>query len=956
MIRIHTLGAISVTRDGKPLSGVVTQPRSLAVLVLIARTGERGISRDKLVALLWPDSDVESGRASLSRALSTLRRELGDSDLFTGVQALRLNQATAACDVLDFEAALSAGQLERAVALFEGPFLEGFRVPGADGLDRWIEEEQAELATRYAEVLEQLGREASERGDVVTAVSWWRKRAGLDPLNARVTLELMRALAAAGERHAAIQQARIYEVLLEQELSVAPDAEVVRFAAALRNAAATVPSVVNSTPAAVAPATEPVAALSSSPSSPASPASPTPAVRRRTLVSGLALALLAAVVLVAVFLSRRSAARPSVPVLAVGQIGDYRGGGSETAAPLSDMLATNLARIPGLQVISSMRLLELAARHPNTDGTTALAAAAREAGASQILEGGLHALDGGRLLLELRRVDLADGAVRSAWRLEGNDLFDLVASATGEVSTSLGYAETSLHPGDVSTRSLVSYRFYEEGMQSFVRGDFRTAHRLFDAALAEDSNFAMAAYYRWLAKAPIGMAQLPGEVERVSRLADRATERERLLIRGFVAISTQAPDLLAIAETLAVRYPAEVDGHYLLGLGRQVQGEYALAIPHFRRVLELDSTAVGSAGRCRWCDALQQLSHSYQALDSLATAETLVRGWIARDSSTFRPWIPLASLLAVTNRPGEALQAWRRATITPTNLYDEIFPSSVQIVEGDFAAADQLLQSLRRSSRTVASQAVWQLGISLRYQARWDEALALLRSRSAELTDAERDRDFGYLPKLAEGLVLFEAGRRGQAIRLWDSIARHPNPILRQAERVRRQTYLYVLMTEAAAGEGDTLLAGLSADSAQAWGARGGNPRDLRMALHARGLALLAKGDTSQAIDTLAHAIFSPTVGFTRSNLWLGRLLLARGRPADAIGWLRPALRGTLEGPNLYVTRTEIHEELARGFDAIGQSDSARTHWTHVARALARSDAGARQRLERATTGQREKH
>ena len=538
--------------------------------------------------------------------------------------------------------------------------------------------------------------------------------------------------------------------------------------------------------------------------------------------------------------------------------------------------------------------------------------------------------------------------MRSAYRLEGSDVFDLVSSATREVSRSLGYGETFLDPGDVSTRSLVSYRFYEEGLQSFVRGDYRAAHRLFDAALKEDSNFAMAAYYRWLSKAPIGMAQQPGEVERVSRLAERATERERLLIRGFVAIATQAPDLLAIAETLAVRYPAEVDGHYLLGFGRQVQGEYALAIPHFRRVMEQDSTGAQSAGRCRWCDAVEQLTYAYHALDSLAAAERLLRGWIARDSSSIRPWVMLGTVLAATNRPGEAREAWRRATATPLNLYDEIFPSSVQIIEGDFGAADQSLQVLRQSNRNVAGQARWQQGISLRYQARWNDALRLLRSRSAELSDADRSGDLGYLPKLAEGLVLFEAGQRRPAIRLWDSIARRPNPVLRGGGLARRQTYLHVLITEAAAGEGDTSLANRAADSARVVAERGGNPRDARMALHARGLALLARGDTAGAIDTLTRAIFSPTVGFTRSNLVLGRLLQAYGRPGEAIGWLRPALRGTLEGANLYVTLTEVHEEVARAYAATGQTDSARVHWSYVAKALSHSDPGARDRLERA--------
>jgi hypothetical protein len=44
--------------------------------------------------------------------------------------------------VLEFEGAIAAA-IRRAVAAYAGPFLEGFRVPGARRLDRWIEEERA---------------------------------------------------------------------------------------------------------------------------------------------------------------------------------------------------------------------------------------------------------------------------------------------------------------------------------------------------------------------------------------------------------------------------------------------------------------------------------------------------------------------------------------------------------------------------------------------------------------------------------------------------------------------------------------------------------------------------------------------------------------------------------------------------------------------------------------------
>jgi len=46
VIRIDTLGGLSVRgADGRPLTGAAAQPRRMAILALLARAGERGVSR-----------------------------------------------------------------------------------------------------------------------------------------------------------------------------------------------------------------------------------------------------------------------------------------------------------------------------------------------------------------------------------------------------------------------------------------------------------------------------------------------------------------------------------------------------------------------------------------------------------------------------------------------------------------------------------------------------------------------------------------------------------------------------------------------------------------------------------------------------------------------------------------------------------------------------------------------
>jgi len=77
------------------------------------------------------------------------------------------------------------------------------------------------------------------------------------------------------------------------------------------------------------------------------------------------------------------------------------------------------------------------------------------------------------------------------------------------------------------------------------------------AALAEDSTFAMAAYYEALLPGgddlPDGR-RITDVRRRAMRLASRAPERERLLITASMLQEEQEPAALAVPESLARQY------------------------------------------------------------------------------------------------------------------------------------------------------------------------------------------------------------------------------------------------------------------------------------------------------------------------------------------------------------------------------------------------------------------
>ncbi len=251
MLHVTTLGGLVVERLAPPgtpanlhttvrpaaerVLGAAAQPRRLALIAMIARAGHRGISRDRLLATLWPDADDESARHALKQSLYALRRDAGVGELFLGTRDLSLNTDVARCDVIDFEECARSGQLERAAACYTGSFLDGFRLAAVPEFECWMEEERRTLEALLSSVLDRLVAQARSHNDAHALVTWLKRRAALDPLSARLTVDLMQALLAVGERAAALQQARVYDALVAQSLDIPPDNTVQHLAAAIRD-------------------------------------------------------------------------------------------------------------------------------------------------------------------------------------------------------------------------------------------------------------------------------------------------------------------------------------------------------------------------------------------------------------------------------------------------------------------------------------------------------------------------------------------------------------------------------------------------------------------------------------------------------------------------------------------------------------------------------------------------
>ena len=924
MLQLRTLGGLELRGPDGPVTGAASRRRPLALLAVIAAAGARGVTRERLIGILWSDSPEEQARHVLSQSLYALRRGLGADELVLDTGVLRLNPAVIASDIAQFNDAIDAGDRSGAIAAYQGSFLDGFYLSGAPLFERWVEEERDRIAAKFHLALESEAEEVEASGNHARAAELWKRRVTSDPLATRPLIRLVRALDAAGERGAALRQLRIHRALLEQE-GTAVASDVSALERTLQE-----PAPVSTAPAASAP----IAPADAAPATVVEPTTmATPRARRLTFLFG-SIAVLSAVLAFVVFGMRRTAP----PVVAVGLVESHlRGDSSDLARALPDLVTTQLTQVHGLSIVSRARLLEVIGDEVKSLGPGTLARGARAAGANEIIEGAIYD-DAGGMRLDLRRVELPNGKVRDAVSVTGNDPAALVERAVAALAASYGLAAPDAPLASVTSVVPVARRFYEEGLRAFYSDDMKTAARFFATALAEDSTFAMAAYYFALSAPGGGADSLTARWERAMALAPRATDRERLLILSARAFALDDARGLALAETLAVRYPAELDGKQALGEQRHARGDFTGAVAAFLDVVRADSAGrSGAAARCRACDAMSSAIWVSLTADSLAAAERLSRELIRWKPERSGAYGLLGTALLRREDYRGATAAFRQQNeLVPGAASLRWVAIEVARRQGELATLDSIARDMIQDAEGPGElhEGLLVRSDALRESGNAREALRVARRFSRSVDSLSGGRVTDPFVHLAEGLALLELGQADpraarEAAALFDRMASMPGyPELRMA---RHRVWMWTHRATALALAGDTAeLPALEQRIAEmarlsAYG------RDWRMPYYVQGLLFEARQDWSRAADAYRQAIWSPTENHVAPRL--ARVLLRSGQHDEAIRVLQSWLRGPLDAANQYVRRSEAHQLLGDAFARAGLRDSAAVHHAWVQRA-----------------------
>jgi DNA-binding SARP family transcriptional activator/predicted ATPase len=236
-LSVRLLGALQVTLEGTPITGFQSN-KERALLAYLAEESGQPHTREKLAGLLWPERTESAARNNLRRALSNLRRTIGDhvqdSEPFLLVnhRTIRLNSAADSwIDTQAFSSLLASPRhlppprLAQAIDLYRGGFLEGFFLADSPAFEEWSVLCRERYQRLMRETLYLLVGHYQAQGDHERALQLAWRLVDFEPWWEEAHRQVIWLLALSGRRSEALAQYLRCRRLLAEELDVAPSPE-----------------------------------------------------------------------------------------------------------------------------------------------------------------------------------------------------------------------------------------------------------------------------------------------------------------------------------------------------------------------------------------------------------------------------------------------------------------------------------------------------------------------------------------------------------------------------------------------------------------------------------------------------------------------------------------------------------------------------------------------------------
>lgn len=254
-LSLHLLGTFRADVDGSSVTAAFRTKKERALLAYLAVESARPHRRELLAELLWPERPEGYARTNLRQALMGIRRVVGQELLTITDEMVRLNRdVDLSLDIKAFNAHIHATlehthrksqicptcakNLQEAVALYRGEFLEDISLPDSHGFQEWVVFQREQYYRYLILAIRNLGEHYESQGNYEQAYTYAWRYVNLAPLEEAAHRQLMNLLAVSGRRSAALEQYHACEQILARELGVKPSPETYELYEKIRTGAA----------------------------------------------------------------------------------------------------------------------------------------------------------------------------------------------------------------------------------------------------------------------------------------------------------------------------------------------------------------------------------------------------------------------------------------------------------------------------------------------------------------------------------------------------------------------------------------------------------------------------------------------------------------------------------------------------------------------------------------------
>lgn len=236
MLTINMLGKCAIFYDNECISDKLSS-KLVALICLLVLNRNRNMSKEKIIAYLWPDSDEEAAKSNLRFNLWNIRKSIpqnveGEDFIISGKDFCRINEKYVfqcdktrldSCKVSQIE---SIDDLLQLKDLFQGDFLEGLYIRNCNEFNEMILFERVVCQNKQVEILEKLIGLYEEQERYEEELQILNEVAAIEPYNEQFAYQAVQIYGKLGNRTSAINYYKNFEIVLRRNLNISPNAEL----------------------------------------------------------------------------------------------------------------------------------------------------------------------------------------------------------------------------------------------------------------------------------------------------------------------------------------------------------------------------------------------------------------------------------------------------------------------------------------------------------------------------------------------------------------------------------------------------------------------------------------------------------------------------------------------------------------------------------------------------------